>query len=179
VRGTLLEPPADPQQGLASFTLGGTAGGIDRLKVDATRVSGRVHPAPDAAAPGNLALDATFSAPRFTDVVSARLSGARALASGPVKALLAWEDALRVGDLEAASAHATPQQAARLEACRAAVGPEVFRHQLGADIPEKRVRERQIREVILRGNRASVVLQDKRGRRVTVLVQADGAWKVE
>ena len=179
VHGILLEAPADPQQSLRFFTLSGGSVGLEGLKVDPTRVMGRAHHAPAPGAPGDFGYDVTFSAPRFTDVVSERLTGAKAAASAPVKALLAWERAVRAGDLDAAQAHATPQQMARLEAYRAAVGDAAFRKEVGAGIPDGRQRERQIRDVLVRGDRASVVVQEKGSRSVSVLVRQDGAWKLD
>lgn len=179
VHGTLLEAPADPQQSLRFFTLGGDAVGLDNLRVDPTRVTGHARHAPVAGASADFAYDVTFSAPRFTDVVRERLTGAKARDSAPVKALLAWERAVRAGDLDAAKAYATPGQMARLEAYRAAVGAEAFRREVGAGIPDQRQRERQIKEVLVRGDRASVVVQEKGARSVSVLVRQDGAWKVD
>lgn len=179
VHGMLLEAPADPRQTLRFFTLSGGSAGLEGLRVDPTRVTARAHHARAVEAPGDFGYDVSFSAPRFTDVVSERLTGAKAVASAPVKALLAWERAVRGGDLEAARALATPQQMARLEAYRAAVGPEAFRKEVGAGMPEQRQRERQIKEVIVRGGRASVVVQEKGGRSVSVLVNEDGKWRVD
>ena len=178
VRGTLLEAPADPQQSLLFFTLSGDAG-LDDLKVDATRVTGRArHPMTDGPG-GDFGYDVAFSAPRFTDVVTTRLTGAKAAGSEPAKALLAWERAVRAGDLAAAKALASPAKMGPLEAFVAAVGAEAFRREVATGIPDQKTRERQIREVIVRGDRASVVFQEKGGRGVAVLVRQDGVWQVE
>lgn len=178
VRGTLLEAPADPQQSLLFFTLSGD-GGLEGLKVDATRVTGRARHAVTDGPTGDFGYDVAFSAPRFTDAVTTRLTGAKAVASEPAKAMLAWERAVRAGDLAAARAYASPAKMAQLEAFVAAVGVAEFRKQVAAGIPDQKTREREIREVILRGDRASVVFQEKGGRGVAVLVREDGAWKAE
>lgn len=142
VRVAVLDMAPGSPPGLAFATLPGEAAGLEPLRVDPTRVTGKVRRARGGGA-GDFGYDATFSAPRFVDVVTERLSGPRAATSAPALALL--------------------------EAERAA----------GAAISDPRRWAGRIVEVVVRGDRASVVVQERGRRRVTVLVRKDAQWQVD
>jgi hypothetical protein len=142
VRVAVLEAAPESPPGLHFVTLPGGSAGLEPLRVDPTRVTGKARRVRGGGA-GEFGYDATFSAPRFVDVVTERLSGPRAATSAPALALL--------------------------EAEHAAVGAT----------SDQRRRAGRVVEVVVRGDRASVVVQEKGGRRVSVLVQQDGVWKVD
>jgi len=108
------------------------------------------------------------------------LIGPRAQESAPAKAVLSFERALLDGDLAAVSALTTPERFAGLDADFARAGPVVFLEQVRAQLPEPAVRQRQIREVVIHGRRAWVVMvNDDGSRTIAAVVHIDGAWKVD
>lgn len=180
VRGTLLVQPPSPSDSLMHFTITGDSGGFDALQVTKDRVQGKVQ---FQSAPGTapaFSYRAGFTAPLVQDRPAARLIGARAQESPQAKAVLAFERALLDADMAEVSAHATPERFAALDADFLRVGPASFLEQVRAQLPDPAVRPRQIREVVIHGSRAWVVMvKDDGTRTVAALAHRDGAWKLD
>lgn len=179
VRGTLLVPPATPRDGVHFFTIAGSAGGFESLKVANNRVTGKAAFRSNAADASAFSYEATFSAPLFKDDPSGRLIGRKAVESPPAQALLAFERSLRLGDLTGASGYATAAKMAEMDAYQAALGPAAFLEEVAASTPDSRVREQQIQEVVLRGKRAYVIIQEESGRTIAPLLHTQGTWQVD
>jgi hypothetical protein len=180
VRGTLLMQPPSPSDSLMHFTITGDSGGFDALQVSKDRVQGKVQ---FQSAPGTspaFGYRSAFSARLVQDRPTARLIGARAQESPPAKTVLAFERALLDGDLATVSAHTTPARFAGLDADFVRVGAAVFLEQVRAQLPDPAIRPRQIREVVIHGSRAWVVMIEEDGSRtIAALVHTDGVWKVD
>jgi hypothetical protein len=180
VRGTLLMQPATSADSLMHFTVTGGAGGFESLQVGKDRVQGRVQFR--SAGGDSLAFGyrAAFSAPLRPDRPDARLIGQRAQDSPQGKTVLAFERALLDGDMATVSAHTTPERFRGLDADFARVGPVAFLEQVRLQLPEPGVRQRQIREVVIHGRRAWVLMVQEDGTRtIADLVHADGVWKID
>lgn len=180
VRGTLLVQPHSPTDSLMHFTLTGDSGGFDALQVSKDRVQGKAQFRSTAGEGAAIDYRATFSAPLLADRPTARLIGARAQESPPAKAVLAFERALLDGDMATVSVHATPDRFAGLDADFTRAGPVAFLEQVRAQLPDPGIRPRQIREVVIHGRRAWVVmLNDDGSRTVATLAHVDGVWKLD
>jgi len=180
VRGTLLTVPQSPADSLMHFTMTGDSGGFEALQVTKDRVQGRAQFRSTGGDSLAFNYRATFSAPVVQDRPTARLIGPRAQESAPAMAVLSFERALLDGDLAAVSALTTPERFAGLDADFARAGPVVFLEQVRAQLPEPAVRQRQIREVVIHGRRAWVVMvNDDGSRTIAAVVHIDGAWKVD
>jgi hypothetical protein len=180
VRGTLLMSPQSPADSLMHFTVTGESGGLEALEVTRDRVQGKAQFRSAGGDSTAFSYGSAFIARLLQDRASARLIGLRAQESPPAKTVLAFERALREGDLATVSAHATPERFAGLDADFLRVGPVVFLEQVRAQLPEPAVRQRQVREVVIHGSRAWVVMVKEDGSRtVAALVHSDGVWKVD
>lgn len=180
VRGTLLMPAQSPQDSLMYFTITDDSGGFDSLQVSKDRVRGAAHFRSTGGDVPAFSYSVQFSAPLFKDEPSARLIGEKAQESPPAKAVLAFERALWEGDMATVSAHTTPQRFAGLDADFARVGATVFLEQVRLQVPDPAVRKQQVREVVMHGRRAWVVLVDGEGTRIIAsVVHTDGVWKVD
>lgn len=180
VRGTLLMQPPSPSDSLMHFTITGDSGGFDALQVSKDRVQGKVQFQSAAGTSPAFGYRSAFSARVVQDRPTARLIGARAQESPPAKTVLAFERALLDGDLATVSAHTTPARFAGLDADFVRVGAAVFLEQVRAQLPDPAMRPRQIREVVIHGSRAWVVMIKEDGSRtIAALVHTDGVWKVD
>lgn len=180
VRGTLLMQPPSPSDSLMHFTITGDSGGFDALQVSKDRVQGKVQFQSAAGTSPAFGYRSAFSARLVQDRPTARLIGARAQESPPAKTVLAFERALLDGDLATVSAHTTPARFAGLDADFVRVGAAVFLEQVRAQLPDPAMRPRQIREVVIHGSRAWVVMIKEDGSRtIAALVHTDGVWKVD
>ena len=180
VRGTLLMQPPSPSDSLMHFTITGDSGGFDALQVSKDRVQGKVQFQSAAGTSPAFGYRSAFSARLVQDRPTARLIGARAQESPPAKTVLAFERALLDGDLATVSVHTTPARFAGLDADFVRVGAAVFLEQVRAQLPDPAMRPRQIREVVIHGSRAWVVMIKEDGSRtIAALVHTDGVWKVD
>jgi hypothetical protein len=180
VRGTLLMPPARAADSLMHFTITGESGGLDALQVGKDRVQGTASFRSSGGDSPAFGYRVAFNAPLRQDRPDARLIGARAQDSPQAKTVLAFERALLDGDMATVSAHTTPERFRGLDADFARVGPVAFLEQVRLQLPEPAVRQRQIREVVIHGRRAWVVMVTEDGSRtIADLVHVDGVWKVD
>lgn len=180
VRGTLLMQPARAADSLMHFTVTGESGGFDALQVGKDRVQGTASFRSSGGDGPAFGYRVAFSAPLRQDRPDARLIGQRAQDSPQAKAVLAFERALLDGDMATVSAHTTPERFRGLDGDFARVGPVAFLEQVRLQLPETAVRQRQIREVVIHGRRAWVVMVKEDGTRtIADLVHVDGVWKVD
>jgi hypothetical protein len=181
VRGTLLLPPAAPQDTLTHFTVTGEGGGFGSLEVAGNRVSGAARFQSQSAPPAQpYGYEASFKTAVAKDFATARLVGKRAQDSAQAKAVLAFERALRDGDMLTVSSFATPARFAEIDALYLRAGAASFLDQVRAQLPEPQLRPAQIRELAVYGNKAYVLMVDAAGTRtVAALAHQDGTWKVD
>jgi hypothetical protein len=181
VRGTLLAGPGAPQDALTHFTVTGDSGGFSSLAVAGNRISGAARLESKSAPPIQpYGYEATFKAPVTKDAASARVIGRRAQESGQAKAVLAFERALRDGDMLSVSTFTTPDRFAELDAAYLQAGVAGFLEQMKMQLPEPHLRQAQVRELVVYGNKAYLVMVDATGTRTVVaLVHQDGTWKVD
>ena len=179
VQGTLLLPPRDSRVSLPTFTIIEKGGGFERFEMGNNRVLGLVRwkfaqgPLPP------VEYNVSFSAPLFQDEVTARLYGRRAFQSPQAQALLAFEEALRGGNLEAARGFCTGERFAELVAMRDGGGERAFLEEIRTGIPDREVRRKQVRAVYVRGPIATIVLDTGREKTFRAMVNKEGAWKVD
>lgn len=183
VNGTVLIAPSDPQRGLPFFSASGGQPAFERLQLGDNRVVGTIHFQSNGEAgnaDGPLAVNGSFSAPVFQDPpITARLTGKEALDSAPAQAVLAYESALRAGDLAALRRYATPGRVGEVEAYRARMGEKAFRTMVEQAIPDAAVRRKQPWKVFVRGDRATVIIHDNEGEQIQPVVRGGDGWKVE
>lgn len=180
VRGTLLMPVESAGDSLMHFTIANDTGGFEGLQVTRDRVRGMAHFRSTGGDAPAFSYSAKFSAPLFKDEPTARLIGERAQESPVAKVVLAFERALWDGDMATVSAHTTVERFAGLDADYRRVGPQVFVEQVQAQLTDPAVRKQQVREVVMHGRRAWVVLVNGEGTRIIAsVVHTDGVWKVD
>ncbi|HEY3948852.1 hypothetical protein [Phenylobacterium sp.] len=155
----ILARPADPRASLTNSSISNSQGLFKRLEVTATRVSGQYE---------GEGMSFTFDAPLAVDAVQADLKGPAAVASEPVKVLLARADAIARGDLAAALAVSAESSSLR------SLPPEQFKQ--AAAMGREMVKElKATRRVVIRQHTA-VVLGSDGG--FSNLVRDGAAWKV-
>jgi len=139
------------------------------LHLAAGRVSGAV------ATDGKVfTLDASFDAPLTAYPVTSDLTGKPALDSAPVKALIAYHDALLKGDMAAMARVATAAQVKGISEFRAQAGEKAFREAVKQEGGGAAV-AKAVKRLVVRGSTASVVLK---GGEVAELTLEGDAWKV-
>lgn len=183
VRETVLHAPRDPQTPLPSLTTSGASAGFKRFVMGDRRVVGEV--ADEAGNRSGLSgvprygYQASFSAPLFEDRrVTAVLEGRDARRSPPARAVLAFEQALREGDLGKARALATSRRWQETERHAASVGETQSRTEIREAVPPTVTRERQIARVVIRDDRARVIYQAPGAKAFVSLAKVDGGWKI-
>jgi hypothetical protein len=160
----VLAKPDDPQQTLATLSLANTNGVWRRLDVSPTRIVGEYQPSE------NRDLAFSFSAPVFTDPVTADLKGAEAQKSEQMRVLIARAEALGRGDTAAALALSSHQAAAALSA----VPPEMLK-QAAPSMGDLVKELKAVTRVVVRRDSAVAIMSEGGW---SSLVLEDGAWKV-
>lgn len=152
-----------------SFASSNSTDAFKELHLAAGRVSGSV--ATDGEA---FTLDASFDAPLTAYPVTSDLTGKAAIDSAPVKALIAYHDALLKGDMAAMARVATAGQLKGISEFRSRAGEKAFREAVkqgggGAAVAKT------VKRLVVRGSTASVVLK---GGEIAELTLEGDAWKV-
>lgn len=179
INGTVLVAPADPETSLTFFTLG-SGEGVDAFDVTETRVTGALKFSISGDTPAEtLTVQATFSAPRFYDEVSARLEGADAAASPAAQVLVRWNDALRRLDFAELKRLSSDDKYHEVDTFRLEVGDEAFRKVVATEIAAGEVLRSQIKEVLIRGNRAFIIIEDDEARNVATATREADGWRVD
>lgn len=179
VNGTVLLAPADPERSLTFLTLDG-GGSIEALEVSETRVAGTLAFTLTGDTPADsVAAQVRFSAPRFRDVIVARVSGSQAADSPPVQVLIRWNEALRAGDFDALKGLSSNEKYAELETFRADVGDEALRKVVASEVPTGDEVRRQIKEMVIRGDRAFIIIDDDETRNVATASRIGDRWVVD
>ena len=159
---TILTRP-EPGYSLATTTISNSEGVWSRLEVSPTRVAGELK----SDASSRMVFE--FSAPVFTNAVEADLRGPAALASDPVKVLIARAEAIGRGDFKGAAAFSTPDAASAFDN----IPPEALKE--APRMAAEMLRElRRARRVVIRRETAAVMLGE--GEWASV-VKVNGAWK--
>ncbi len=179
IHGTLLLRPEETRLSLPTFTIDDKGGGFERFGVGNNRVFGTLHWMSSRSSLPLVEYVATFSAPLFQDEVNARLYGRRALHSPQVKVLLAFEELLRAGNLEAAKGFCTTERFAELLALGDERGEKAFLQEVRSGIPPRETRGKEIRAVFVRGPLATVILDTGREKTYRAMVNTEEAWKVD
>lgn len=162
---TVLAPP-EPGYSLANISLSNSEGLWARLQVGATRATGDLKP--DASDK----MSFSFSAPVFSDAVTADLKGAAALTSEPVKVLTARAEAMAKGDMAAVVQLSTEASAADLSA----LPPDVLKQARTQMIPTLLKGLRAPTRAVIREQTASVQI----GKGMwTNARKVDGVWKAD
>ncbi len=181
--GTVLFPPADPQASLPFFTKSGDGAGFTRFQLGDNRVVGEaeMHSNRDPFFREMAVYEyrVSFSAPVFHDrKVTATLKGKAARESAPARAFLAFEKALREGDLEKVRAAVMPARWKELEVYLAQVGEAQFKAQAREMAPLTATRQKQIDRVVVREDRATVIYKEPGATGFQSLVREGEVWKV-
>lgn len=179
VSGSVLLAPTDPETSLMFVTLTPQEA-LENLHVTEATVSGKLAFAVAGDSPGEeVSIAATFHAPNVRDELSARLSEPAAVTSPPVQALLKWNEALRVGDFERLRDLSTTEKYREVESFRLEVGDDAFRKMVASEVTPDADLRRQIKVVIIRGERAFVVLEDEEGRTLATALRVGDRWIVD
>lgn len=120
-------------------------------------------------------IDAEIDAPIVANAISADLAGKKAASSPQAKAVIAFSDALKKGNLEAVGKVATATRLKKLQDIQTQLGIAGFREAM-ADEPDGKTLAQSIVRVIVRDDMASVIMSDKQ---VQALVLENNLWKVE
>jgi hypothetical protein len=162
VQITILAKPSEPGEMPANLSRSDSSGLWTRLDVSATRATGELK-GDDESGP------ISFSAPVFTDAVTADLKGPAAQASEPVKVLIARAEAIQKGDMATAASLSTGDFMEKLKGAP----PEMLK-MAKAELPQMVKQLRSARRVVIRTETAAVFTGD--GSWMS-LVKRDGAWK--
>lgn len=179
IHGTLLLRSATGRISFPTFTLADKGGGFEKFGMGNNRVFGalRWKSTPGSVLPVEYV--STFSAPLFQDEVNARLYGRRAIHSPQAKALLAFEEALRDGKLEAARGFCTTERFAELVAMGDERGEKAFVQEIRSGIPPREARGKEIRAVFVRGPSATIIIDTGREKTYRAMVNTGDTWKVD
>ena len=179
---TNLIPPKDPNESLANKSLSyGDRSPIDTLVISDQRVSGafKLHTAANEEMGWVLEDYAiTFSAPLFKEpAITSDVSGSKALKSPQVVALLAKCAAMAKGDMKKARQYSTDRSNLEADTYLAQAGEEgkpMFQ-QMAVE-QEKAIKKGPLR-VVVRGNRAALIVSAPDGKNLVEFVQQGGKWK--
>jgi hypothetical protein len=183
MHGTLLMAPGSAQASLPFFTESGSETSIKKLDIKGGKATVEL----DYASTGDSAFSdmpkfsykLSFTAPiRANDPITARSKGADAAKSVQVKTMMAFEKAVRSGELDAARKMATESRFQQIDQAAKQMGKEKFLEQARQWITDPAVREKQSAEVIVRGKRAVVVFDEGGARNPSYLIEDGGIWKV-
>jgi len=152
------------------FATSTSTNAFTQLQVAGGRASGTV-----SLLDQRLGLSATFDAPITANPVTANLTGKAAVGSAPAKAVIAYYDAVKVGDLTALARYTTAERMQTLIQYRQQAGEKAFREAM-QDQPTGAAVAASITRVVVRGAQASVVQGPKQ---FDELVLEGGAWKVD
>ena len=180
MHGTVFYQPEDPRQSMIFFTKTGTNPVFKQLDVKDGKVSGEVDESSseDDETPYKFSL--TFSAPMTKpDAVTAHFKGAEAAASAPAKAFLDFEKACRTGDLDAARKLSTEAGMRQIDEAVKQMGKEAFVSQAAQFIPDPAKLQKEIVEVVVRGKRAVVIIEEDGSRNGADMIQDGDTWKSE
>ena len=179
---TNLFPPKDPNESLANKSLSyGDRSPIDSLMVSDQRVSGafKLHTAANEEMGWVLEDYAiTFSAALFKEpAITSDVSGSKALKSPQVVALLAKCAAMAKGDMKKARQYSTDRSNLEADSYLAQAGEEgkpMFQ-QMAVE-QEKAIKKGPLR-VVVRGDRAALIVSAPDGKNLVEFVQQGGKWK--
>ena len=139
------------------------------LRVTASRAAGAI-----AVDSQGFRLEASFDAPLAANPVTSNLTGEAALDSAPVKALIAYHDALTKADMAAIARLVTAARMKALSAYRTQAGEKAFREAVKEEGDGAAV-AKAVKRLIVRGSEALVVLD---GGEIAELTREADAWKV-
>lgn len=179
VHGTLLLPSQSGGVSLQSFVIEERGGGFQRFEMGNNRVWGQTSWSFKGGPLLSMGYHATFSAPLFRDVVTARHLGKASRGSPQVAAMLAFERVLREGKLEEMERYATKERLEAVKAYMKQVGAEAFLDEIRENIPPEEIRRRGIIGVYVRGKTASVIYREGKDKRVLSMVDENGTWRVD
>ncbi|MBI4559100.1 MAG: hypothetical protein HY706_16065 [Candidatus Hydrogenedentes bacterium] len=184
VHGTVYHAPANPQESMAFFTLSGEEAGFKSLEVNEGKISGdAVYEEGEAGSESDVpkfSYRVTFTAPvQKPTPLSASLKGAEAVKSPQAQAYLAYQDAVRKVDFQAAKASSTAEKFKALEEFVQLVGKDAFAEQAKQFVPERAIQEKRITGVYVRGTNATLIVKDETGMQIVTLVEDGGTWKAD
>jgi hypothetical protein len=174
----LLEKPTEAGRSLTSLSMSRSGQKLFKeWKLTPQRVAGALD-RPEDENPGSEMPSATFSVKFDAPItreppITADLKGAAAVKSPQVTALLARLDAIGRGDLDAVRATCSKRANRRLDT----MPPEAFAElkKMGKQIAaEQRKSLKKVQRVIVRGNRALVIISKNE---YATVVKEDGKWK--
>ena len=181
---TVLYPPKDQGFSLANRTISDSEKGpLENLLISKLRVSASVN----HNSPGNSELgwpsesySFKFSAPLFNEPpVTEILKGKKAMKSPQAKVILAKAAAMKRGDLETAKKYTSERSIIEMDRIISQSKGEVdsMIRESGKET-EQSVRKGKLR-LIVRGDRASLVVDTNEGKSLYGLIRKDGSWLVD
>lgn len=181
---TVIYPPKDPGESLANKTLSDSARGpIDRLMISDLRVSGTIkqHTVGNKAS-GWPTVDysARFSAPLFKELpVTDDLRGKKALRSPQVVALLAKYAAMAKGDLKKVQQYSTDRSIREADTYISRSGDQSMPMMRQMAVEHEQSIKRGSLRLIVRGNKATLIVGTADGKSMVGFVKEGGIWKSE
>lgn len=184
VLATVLYPPAEQGMSLGNKTISDSAKSpLENLVVSDVRVSAAIsQSSPDSAEQGWPAESYSFkfSAPLFREAaVTATLKGRQALDSPQAKAILARATALISGDLEKVRRYSSERFIRQIDNFLAK-SPETAKSMMreSGEESEQAVRKGTLK-LIVRGSRATLMVEAKDGNSMFGLTKKEGNWIVD
>lgn len=184
IQVTVLYPPKDQRNSLANKTISDSEKSpLENLLISELRVSASVNRSGEGNAELGWPAESysfRFSAPLFREpAVSAILKDKQALNSPQVKAVLARAAAFIKGDLEKTRQLSTERSSREIENFLAQSKEEALKmmRDSGKEI-EQAVKKGKLR-LIVRGDRASLMVDAKDGNSMYGLIRKDGKWLVD
>lgn len=182
VYGTTYAKLDNPQSSMPFFTLGGDAGGVDSLRVDAGNLGGAVAYAGDGDVDFGIpsyAFDITFSAPIQKPAPVTVLQGKEAMDSVQMKTLLQFEAAMLQGDLETIRKMTSPEKAKQMDDFIAEAGKEQFMAMVKQMATDPAASEKNLAGMYVRGDRTTLVFNEDGGKTSISLIKKGDAWIVD
>lgn len=182
VNGTLLVAPSEPQASLTFFTTQTTGGqgSFEALDVAGNRVTGQTK----LKMPGDDSTEAFeyragFSAPLFRDEITQRAKGNDARGHPAAQAMLAWNEAMLKADFTALRELSAADKYQELQAFRTEVGEQAFLLIVASEATPTDQLRQQIVEVIVRGDRAFILMEADGTRNVAMASRQGERWVID
>lgn len=182
VYGTAYVTPDNPQTSMPFFTLSGDAGGVESLKVEAGKLTGKVQNSAEgdtSFGTPSYAFDLSFTAPIQKATAAKVLKGKEAMATPQMKIYLQFEEAMGKGDLDTVRKMTTPEKSKQMDEYIAQAGKEQFLAMTKQMVADPATREQALAGMFVRGDRTTIVFDDKDGKMSVTLMKKGDTWILE
>lgn len=179
VHGTTYVTLDNPQTSMPFFTLSGDAGGVQSLTLEGGRLTGKVEGSGEGDSSfgtPSYAFNLSFTVPVQKSAAAQVLKGKEAMATPQMKTYLKFEEAMGKGDLDTVRKMTTPEKSKQMDEFIAQAGKEQFVAMTKQMVADPATREQTLAGLYIRGERTTIVFNDKDGKMSVTLMKKGDAW---